>query len=633
MKLPCRFTLIFFSICLLFPQQILAQAEFQTQVETTYRVDATGQTQVIKDYAVTNLTTNTYITQFTLELNDLKLQNIQAQNEGAPIEPQISKTDQGVSINLSFPNQVVGQGQARRFRIQYESPVLANLNSSVLELNLPGQQQNQNESAVVYVEVPLKFGDPYRAQPEFDEKKVLGDVQRFTFRQPPQSSLLLVFGQKQAYTVQMKYELTNNSKRVQQLSIPIPPDTPWQRVNYSQLEPRPIKIERDADGNWLAWYNLPANQTTIITTNLNTELYLESWNQLLQFPPQPDHLAAAPYWKLEQTQLSQLLTNQSTSPHSLYQTAVNKLNYTTESLDQIRERQGAAGTLNQPDNATCQEFTDLFVALARSQGIPARRSVGYAYSTQEEYRPSSFVGDILHTWPEYYDANTQSWRAVDPTWEKTTGGIDYFNHFDLSHLVFVRHGVSSTDPLPPGSYQQNYAQQKTISVMTSDQISFDQPRFQVALEPIKFWRLNLPIYQIKLENLTGQAWYNLELLLEPLELDHQIKWLSQEPKSYVLPFAQEKHVLSLTRSGFKPELAKLSVQTKLENQVYEEKTYTIFAIPELWLSTKFYWYLGGGITCLTLITGSVLVFRRKRQSAVRRQSQESQQASQELLSN
>ena len=55
------------------------------------------------------------------------------------------------------------------------------------------------------------------------------------------------------------------------------------------------------------------------------------------------------------------------------------------------------------------EFTDLFVAIARAAGIPARESVGYAYTTNSRLRPLSLVTDVLHAWPEYYDADKKIW--------------------------------------------------------------------------------------------------------------------------------------------------------------------------------------------------------------------------------
>src|SRR5205085_4817912 len=54
--------------------------------------------------------------------------------------------------------------------------------------------------------------------------------------------------------------------------------------------------------------------------------------------------------------------------------------------------------------ADCSEFSDLFVAMARSLGLPARTVSGLAYSG------NSFGG---HAWVEVWAGK---WIELDPTW-------------------------------------------------------------------------------------------------------------------------------------------------------------------------------------------------------------------------
>jgi transglutaminase-like putative cysteine protease len=55
----------------------------------------------------------------------------------------------------------------------------------------------------------------------------------------------------------------------------------------------------------------------------------------------------------------------------------------------------------------CTEFMDLFAALSRANGIPARRIGGYVC------RESGVVGpDDYHNWAEFYDG--AAWRIADP---------------------------------------------------------------------------------------------------------------------------------------------------------------------------------------------------------------------------
>jgi transglutaminase-like putative cysteine protease len=83
----------------------------------------------------------------------------------------------------------------------------------------------------------------------------------------------------------------------------------------------------------------------------------------------------------------------------------------------------------------CNEHTALFVAMARSLGIPARVSVGLAYVRGAFY---------YHAWPEVYIDEGQGrglWLPVDPT----------FNQFpaDATHLRLARGGLDKQAAILP----------------------------------------------------------------------------------------------------------------------------------------------------------------------------------------
>ncbi|HEY4657932.1 MAG TPA: transglutaminase-like domain-containing protein, partial [Gemmatimonadaceae bacterium] len=70
----------------------------------------------------------------------------------------------------------------------------------------------------------------------------------------------------------------------------------------------------------------------------------------------------------------------------------------------------------------CNEHTQLYVALARAAGIPARITTGLAYVRGKFY---------YHAWPEVF---LRDWVAVDPT----------FGQFpaDAAHLRFIVGGLA-----------------------------------------------------------------------------------------------------------------------------------------------------------------------------------------------
>ncbi|MFZ5813779.1 MAG: transglutaminase-like domain-containing protein [Bacillota bacterium] len=77
----------------------------------------------------------------------------------------------------------------------------------------------------------------------------------------------------------------------------------------------------------------------------------------------------------------------------------------------------------------CQEYAGLFVAMARSVGIPARLVYGWAQSTGLE---GSLNGQNRHVWAEYYDEE-KGWIAVDPTFAEVQEDLLAFDN--QSHIA------------------------------------------------------------------------------------------------------------------------------------------------------------------------------------------------------
>lgn len=60
----------------------------------------------------------------------------------------------------------------------------------------------------------------------------------------------------------------------------------------------------------------------------------------------------------------------------------------------------------------CQDFTNLFICLARLLGVPARYVCGYVYTGPRE--PNRAQGDASHAWAQVYLPEV-GWRGFDPT--------------------------------------------------------------------------------------------------------------------------------------------------------------------------------------------------------------------------
>ena len=258
--------------------------------------------------------------------------------------------------------------------------------------------------------------------------------------------------------------MENPLTRLSEVQIAIPPDTDHQKMYYTSISPAPTSIDKDDDGNWIAKYNLKPRERIDVVATGSVQIFSSARPFLV---PEDSVLAKnleeKPYWEISDSSIKEVSKNLKT-PEDVYNFVVKHLSYNYDRVEPNVQRMGAKEALANPTQAICMEFTDLFVALARASGIPAREINGYAYTENPEIQPLSLVADVLHAWPEYWDSERKAWIAVDPTWGSTTGGVDFFNKLDLRHFTFVIHGQDSLKPFPPGSYKLGANPQKDVFV-------------------------------------------------------------------------------------------------------------------------------------------------------------------------
>jgi len=96
--------------------------------------------------------------------------------------------------------------------------------------------------------------------------------------------------------------------------------------------------------------------------------------------------------------------------HTEYEYRQGTTNFATTAFDVYATRRGL-----------CQDFTNLFICLARLLGVPARYVCGYLYTG--EHDPNDPQGQASHAWVQVYLPDV-GWRGLDPT----NGVITQTNH-------------------------------------------------------------------------------------------------------------------------------------------------------------------------------------------------------------
>lgn len=464
------FVIIFvlFTITFSLPPYTKAQQQFSVDAKVTYDLQENGKTIVTHDIGLQNLFSTLYATSYTLYLENIDVQNVKAiDDQGKELLTDVQKDGDKTSVKITFASAVVGRGSARHFSVTYENNSFATHAGEVWEVSIPKLADDKSfNNYNVILKVPTQMGSEAYISPTPQSKirQNLKNVYTFNKTSISQTGITAGFGAFQVFNFTLSYHLENPLPKNSDVEIAIPPDTAFQKVYYQKITPQPNNVRIDADGNWLALYKLSPRQRIDITA-LGSVQILAGFRQF-PAPTQDvlnDNLKATEYWQINDPQIKALASELKT-PEAIYKYVSKTLHYDYNRVQPNVQRLGAVGALSSTNSAICMEFTDLFIAIARAAGIPAREINGFAYTENPELQPLSLVADVLHSWPEYFDKTKGVWVPIDPTWASTSGGIDYFNKLDLRHFTFVIHGEDSTKPYAPGSYKLGPNPQKDVYV-------------------------------------------------------------------------------------------------------------------------------------------------------------------------
>lgn len=432
-----------------------AAGEFNLSKNTIYHFDSQGLATVEESVELQNNYSQIYPTQYSLTLTGINLQNItSSDNFGNILQDTATNPKTGTTIiNLKFNYPAVGKDKITPFKLRYQLSGLAQAKGNTWEIALPGPESSVTQKNL-QISVPRSFGPIAFASIPYTSRETI-DSQEITLAPKLKNKILITFGNYQLFNFHLTYELENQQSSKSYIKIPLPPDTDHQRVTFKDITPRPQDVSADADGNWLATYLLdPKAQTTVVATG-QVETFSPNFTKA---SPLPQHTQPQSLWPSTNPQILSVASRLKT-PKDIYDFVVSHLNYNYDLVNNP-SRLGALLALNNPQNSLCTEFTDLFVTLARAKNIPAREIEGFALTNNSKIKPVNPSSDILHAWPQYFDSIRTAWIDIDPTWAKTTNGVDYFSDIDLNHITLVIHGLDSLNPPPPGSYR--LSQNKTV---------------------------------------------------------------------------------------------------------------------------------------------------------------------------
>lgn len=499
-KIFAQFLALFLLLSfIIFPQNAHGIVKFNTDFQNYYRVNPDGTTHVSFVINQKNNLSIVYATDFGLNINETKVSNVKVIDEGTIIIPEIVKTLNQTTISFPFAHKIVGKDKVHSFTIEYDTTDIATKFGNTWQVNIPRLETDENiNSRTVVLTVPENFPVPAYIDPK--PTTTNKNVYYFNGESLGTKTVSAVFGQTQYYKGNISYHLVNENKTKVTTEIALPPDTAYQTIYIEELNPKPIEIKTDEDGNYLAKYSLEPNSNIEIVLNFYIKLNFSP--KPSSQPPLDSYLLPNSIWNFDNGIFTTPEIKNLNSPKAIYDFVVDKMKYDFEKVNRQKSQiTPAAESLINHQSAICTDFTNVFVSIARNAGIHARELQGYAISENPDLKPISLTQDVLHAWPEYYNKTTKTWTQIDPTWANTTRGIDYFNKLDFNHIVLAIHGTKPDYPIPAGGYKYKQEKTKDITIEPTEAINFQNPVFVIGS-----YKQEGKVISLEIENQTGTSY-------------------------------------------------------------------------------------------------------------------------------
>jgi len=251
------------SIVLAAEEQPKDEASFATSYDVLYDVGGDGVTTVTEKITLRNLTSQYFANQFKMTIGATSIFDIKASDPGGLLEVSSEQKDTSTTINVKFNQQVAGLGKTLPWTLTFKSKDFAEKVGKVWEVRAPRISSSQNlDSYNLTLSVPKSFGEPTLISP-IPKSQTISSGKIFLIfdrEQLESSGISANFGNSQLFDFDLSYHLENNNLVPILTNIALPPDTPFQDVIYQRIEPKPLNVTVDMDGNYLAWYRLNRSQ-------------------------------------------------------------------------------------------------------------------------------------------------------------------------------------------------------------------------------------------------------------------------------------------------------------------------------------------------------------------------------------
>jgi transglutaminase-like putative cysteine protease len=455
------------------------EPDFDTSYNIDYEIDNSLVVSVKETIGVINQNASSIPSSFVETITNISVYDIKAldaKDKEIRIETEIKEGQKETVIRVPIENPAVGKDKKTQVTLFYKTKDLAGKTGRILNLHIPkAPLSNFMQEYNVRIKIPRGFGPQITVTPAPVEEKMEeeGYVLLYNKQTLEKYGISASFGDYQIFDFELEYNLKNDSFLAKNMGVTLPmPIENYQEVSLSDITPKPSLLKRDGDGNIIASFKVPGKKSLTVKVTGKANVYTRE-GELVNYGSDstiPDDLdrfiKPQPYWEVQDKTILDLALSITSKDRSVTQNALGIYTYLTKNIaydfekakdSTGQDRKGALQTLADK-KGLCLDFTDLFIALSRSEGIPAREVDGYAYAKDFGTTPTpqdGEAGTLLHSWAQYYSPQA-GWVLVDPTWGATSG-LDFFSRLDNNHLAFAIKGLSSQGPQPAAKFNVNFS--------------------------------------------------------------------------------------------------------------------------------------------------------------------------------
>ncbi len=504
-KIPFYIFLIITSFFFVgFSSQVYA-SDFLVDINRELVIDSAESIETTETRTIHNNSANRLITKennetfqiIVIDENEDKLQpsflSAQTFIDGKIVQNKQGSEDTGHTEVLIPYNSSIGIGQSKEFKIIYNNYGLIKTTGALLDIFSPGfgkdYKFDNGTTSYKYqttIKINRNLGEVGFVVPTPVETLVEGNY--YVYKISPESligsKIWVQIGKTQYYQFTLsqpvKASSAINKGYFNEYSLVIPRDITEaetiQRVFFKNLDPIPKQVVADEEGNLIATFKMPSHQDGVITvegyaevSKINQQASRDNAGVLddIDIQEMTKYLNPSQFWEVDHPEIQKRASELKSDKKNIYEIIESDYSHIIDTIDYsevkrfgINNRQGALKTL-QGGAAVCMEYSDLFLALSRAQGIPTRAAYGYGYDAR--------IGENqqdAHQWVQVYLPGLKEWLSVDVTWGESgpalIGG-------DLNH--FYTH-VAVADPNSPPSIER---------VSYGKQVDLASPDFEITV--------------------------------------------------------------------------------------------------------------------------------------------------------